>query len=78
MGLEGNWGGDRIPEWVTGAEACFLTGDPPEVLRSKVMAGGVALVRPFGRRHGFVLLRTADLTRRRTTSVQLLEAPPGP
>ena len=59
---------NRIPEWVTGAEASFLTGDTPEILRSDVMSGRVALIRPFGPGDGFVLLRTADLIRRRPAS----------
>lgn len=50
-----------IPDWVTGAEARFLTGDPPEILRRKVTSGRVALFRPFGPGHRVVFLRTADL-----------------
>ncbi|MGH9890435.1 MAG: hypothetical protein ACREA0_00305 [bacterium] len=52
---------DPIPEWVTGAEARFLTGEAPEILRQKVTSGRVALFRPFGPGHRVVFLRTADL-----------------
>jgi hypothetical protein len=50
-----------LPEWVTGAEARFLTGDPPEVLRDAVGSGRVAMYRPFGVGHRIAFLRTADL-----------------
>jgi hypothetical protein len=55
-----------IPEWVTGAEARFLTGDPPEVLRQAVVSGRVAMYRPFGPGHRIAFLRTADLLATRT------------
>jgi hypothetical protein len=50
-----------LPEWVTGAEARFLTRHPPEVLRDEVVSGRVAMYRPFGPGHRIAFLRTADL-----------------
>jgi hypothetical protein len=55
-----------IPEWVTGAEARFLTGHPPEVLHQAVVSGRVAMYRPFGPGHRIAFLRTADLLATRT------------
>lgn len=50
-----------LPEWVTGAEARFLTGSPPEALRDEVVSGRVAMYRPFGPGHRIALLSTRDL-----------------
>jgi hypothetical protein len=55
-----------FPEWVTGAEARFLTGSSPEVLRDAVLSGRVAMYRPFGVGHRIAFLRTADLLATRT------------
>jgi hypothetical protein len=55
-----------LPGWVTGAEARFLTGLPPEVLRDEVVSGRVAMYRPFGVGHRIAFLRTADLLATRT------------
>jgi hypothetical protein len=59
--MTGERGPGDLPEWVTGAEARFLTGAPPEVLRDEVVSGRVAMYRPFGPGHRIAFLRTADL-----------------
>jgi hypothetical protein len=50
-----------LPDWVTGAEARFLTGAAPEVLRDHVVSGRVAMYRPFGPGHRIAFFRTEDL-----------------
>jgi hypothetical protein len=50
-----------LPAWVTGAEARFLTGSPPELLRDEVVSGRVAMYRPFGPGSRIAFLRTEDL-----------------
>jgi hypothetical protein len=50
-----------VPAWVTGAEACFLTGASAEQLRADVVQGHLAMYRPFGRGHRIAFFRTEDL-----------------
>lgn len=59
-----------FPEWVTGAEARFLTGESPETLRDAVVAGRVAMYRPFGPGNRIAFLRTADLLASRPRRIQ--------
>ena len=50
-----------LPAWVTGAEARFITGATPDQLRADVVAGRVAMYRPFGRGDRIAFFRTEDL-----------------
>jgi hypothetical protein len=68
--VTGEHGLGDFPEWVTGAEARFLTGEPPETLRDAVVSGRVAMYRPFGPGNRIAFLRTADLLASRPRRIQ--------
>ena len=59
--MTGEPGLDELPDWLTGAEARFVVGVPPEVIRDDVVAGRVTMFRPFGPGHRVAFFRTEDL-----------------